>query len=81
MNREPHLLKFEQHLYLRQPGYGTSYITGKYMAEKILAEYAEKLEKENKEFTLKGFFKKFNESGNIPIDLVKFEILDKVPYQ
>ena len=48
----------------------------KYMAEKILAEYAEKLEKENKEFTLKGFFKKFNESGNIPIDLVKFEILD-----
>tara|TARA_B110000008_G_scaffold158452_1_gene159304 strand:+ start:88 stop:1707 length:1620 start_codon:yes stop_codon:yes gene_type:complete len=81
MNREPHLLKFEQHLYLRQPGYGTSYITGKYMAEKILAEYAEKLEKENKEFTLKDFFKKFNESGNIPIDLVKFEILDKVPYQ
>ena len=81
MNREPHLLKFEQHLYLRQPGYGTSYITGKYMAEKILAEYAEKLEKENKEFTLKGFFKKFNESGNIPVDLVKFEILDKVPYQ
>ena len=51
------------------------------MAEKILAEYAEKLEKENKEFTLKGFFKKFNESGNIPIDLVKFEILDRVPYQ
>ena len=81
MNREPHLLKFEQHLYLRQPGYGTSYITGKYMAEKILTEYAEKLEKENKEFTLKDFFKKFNESGNIPIDLVKFEILDEVPYQ
>ena len=51
------------------------------MAEKILTEYAEKLEKENKEFTLKDFFKKFNESGNIPIDLVKFEILDEVPYQ
>ena len=81
MNREPHLLKFEQHLYLRQPGYGTSYITGKYMAEKILAEYAEKLEKENKEFTLKDFFKKFNEAGNIPIDLVKFEILDQVSFK
>ena len=81
MNREPHLLKFEQHLYLRQPGYGTSYITGKYMAEKIVAEYAEKLEKENKEFTLKDFFKKFNEAGNIPIDLVKFEILDQIPYE
>ena len=77
MNREPHLLKFEQHLYLRQPGYGTSYITGKYMAEKIVAEYAEKLEKENKEFTLKDFFKKFNEAGNIPISLVRSEILEE----
>ena len=79
MNREPHLLKFEQHLYLRQPGYGTSYITGKYMAERIVAEFAEKLEKENKEFTLKDFFKKFNEAGNIPISLVRSEILEKSP--
>ena len=79
MNREPHLLKFEQHLYLRQPGYGTSYITGKYMAERIVAEFAEKLEKENKEFTLKDFFKKFNEAGNIPISLVRSEILDESP--
>ena len=79
MNREPHLLKFEQHLYLRQPGYGTSYITGKYMAEKIVTEFAEKLEKENKEFTLKDFFKKFNEAGNIPISLVRSEILEESP--
>ena len=79
MNREPHLLKFEQHLYLRQPGYGTSYITGKYMAERIVTEFAEKLEKENKEFTLKDFFKKFNEAGNIPISLVRSEILEESP--
>ena len=78
MNREPHLLQFEQHLYLRQPGYGTSYITGKYMLEKILAEYAEKLEKENKEFTLKEFFKNFNGAGNIPISLVRWDMLDKI---
>ena len=78
MNREPHLLQFEQHLYLRQPGYGTSYITGKYLAEKIVAEYAEKLEKENKEFTLIDFFKKFNEAGSIPISLARWEILNKI---
>ena len=78
MNREPHLLQFEQHLYLRQPGYGTSYITGKYMLEKILAEYAEKLEKEDKEFTLKEFFKDFNDTGNIPVSLVRWEMLDKI---
>ena len=78
MNREPHLLQFEQHLYLRQPGYGTSYITGKYMLEKILAEYAEKLEKEDREFTLKEFFKNFNDPGNIPVSLVRWEMLDKI---
>ena len=48
------------------------------MLEKILAEYAEKLEKENKEFILKEFFKNFNEAGNIPISLVRWEMLDKI---
>ena len=33
MEREPRLLRFEQHLYLRQPGYGTCYVTGKYLIE------------------------------------------------
>ena len=28
------LLGFEQQLYLRQPGYGTSYVTGKYLLER-----------------------------------------------
>ena len=37
MRNEPELLAFEQHLYLRQPGYGTSYVTGKYLLERLLA--------------------------------------------
>ena len=74
MNREPHLLQFEQHFYLRQPGYGTSYITGIYLEESIMAEYAEKLEKEGKEFTLIDVFKKFNDAGSIPINLVRWEM-------
>ncbi|MFL3022430.1 MAG: hypothetical protein ACJZZG_02465 [Cytophagales bacterium] len=45
---------------------------------KIVTEYAEKLEKENKKFTLNGFFKKFNEAGSIPIKLAKWEMLDKI---
>ena len=40
MKTEKELLIFEQHLYLRQPGYGTSYITGKYLVENTMAEYA-----------------------------------------
>ena len=48
------------------------------MLEKIVTEYAEKLEKENKKFTLNEFFKKFNEVGSIPIKLARWEILDKI---
>ncbi len=40
MKTEKELLLFEQHLYLRQPGYGTSYITGKYLLEGAMAEFA-----------------------------------------
>jgi len=79
MNREPHLLQFEQHLYLRQPGYGTSYITGKYLIERIMAEYAEKLEKEGKIFSLKEFFDAFNNTGNIPVELVRWEMTGNKP--
>ena len=49
MEREPHLLRFEQHLYLRQPGYGTCYITGKYLIERLITEVSKKLETEGKE--------------------------------
>lgn len=74
MNREPHLLQFEQHLYLRQPGYGTSYITGKYIIEKILTEWSKKLEKNNEPFVMKDFFKAFNNIGNIPVELARWEM-------
>jgi hypothetical protein len=37
------LLGFEQQLYLRQPGYGTSYITGKVQLEDLLRERAHQL--------------------------------------
>lgn len=74
MKTEKELLIFEQHLYLRQPGYGTSYITGKYLVEQALAEYARKLEKEGTEFKLKSFFDGLNRIGNIPITLGQWEL-------
>ena len=40
MKTEKELLLFEQQLYLRQPGYGTSYITGKYLIEEMMMEEA-----------------------------------------
>ena len=79
MEREPHLLQFEQHLYLRQPGYGTCYITGKYLIEKMIAEYAHKLELDGRMFDLKIFMDKFNKAGNIPVELVRWDLTGDKP--
>ncbi|AWX43132.1 hypothetical protein HME9304_00119 [Flagellimonas maritima] len=69
MKTEKELLIFEQHLYLRQPGYGTSYITGKYLLENALAEFARMQESKNEPFIVKDFFDRLNSIGNIPISL------------
>jgi hypothetical protein len=74
MKTEKELLIFEQHLYLRQPGYGTSYITGKYLIENAMAEYARIQELQNKPFEVKDFFDTLNRIGNIPIALGHWEM-------
>ena len=74
MKTEKELLIFEQHLYLRQPGYGTSYITGKYLLEDTMAEYARLQELEGKPFIVKDFFDTLNSIGNIPTSLGHWQI-------
>ena len=73
MKTEKELLIFEQHLYLRQPGYGTSYITGKYLFENALAEYS-RLNENNTSADLNSFFNKLISVGNIPMTLFHWEI-------
>ncbi len=74
MKTEKELLLFEQHLYLRQPGYGTSYITGKYLVEQALAEFARLKEARGEPFRIKEFFDRLNAMGNIPIALGHWEM-------
>ncbi|QCX00389.1 hypothetical protein FGM00_09790 [Aggregatimonas sangjinii] len=74
MKTEKELLLFEQHLYLRQPGYGTSYITGKYLLEKTLAAFALNKERKKEIFLMKDFFDRLNSMGNIPISLGQWEM-------
>ena len=76
MSTEKELLIFEQHLYLRQPGYGTSYITGKYLLENEMAEYARLKESDEEPFQLKDFFDTLNSIGNIPISLGQWQMTD-----
>ncbi len=74
MKTERELLIFEQHLYLRQPGYGTSYIVGKYLLEETMAAYARQKENQGVPFKLKDFFDELNAIGNIPISLGRLQM-------
>lgn len=65
------LVRFEQQLYLRQPGYGTSYLTGKIQIEELMAEEA--LERAD-DFTVRAFFNDFFASGVIPVVLTRWEM-------
>jgi uncharacterized protein (DUF885 family) len=65
------LLGFEQQLYLRQPGYGTSYVTGKFLLEQIMATRAEQL---GKDFSLSRYFSEVNDAGLIPLSLVRWQL-------
>ena len=73
MKTEKELLIFEQHLYLRQPGYGTSYITGKYLFESTLAEYS-RLNESDESSDLKNFFNQLILIGNIPMTLFHWQL-------
>jgi len=70
MRRDP-LLGFEQHLYLRQPGYGASYVTGGRLMEEAMAERARQL---GDAFTMQGFFDEVNSAGMIPVSMIYWQL-------
>ena len=61
----------EQHLYLQQPAYGTSYLIGKIQGERILMDRHREL---GDRFSMKQFMDAFNAVGLIPISLVRWEL-------
>ena len=71
MKTEKELLLFEQYLYLRQPGYDTSYIYGKHLLEQAMTEYA-RINGGN--FELKEFFDLLNKIGCIPMTLGQWQM-------
>jgi hypothetical protein len=65
------LLGFEQQLYLRQPGYGTSYVTGKHLLEDLMRVRAQQL---GKDFTMKRYFDEVNGAGMIPVSMIHWQL-------
>jgi uncharacterized protein (DUF885 family) len=69
------LTAFEQLLYLRQPGYGTSYITGKILTDRLMTEYGRQQDLDGRPFVLRDFLDRFNQEGMIPIALMETEMV------
>ena len=69
------LTTFEQLLYLRQPGYGTSYVTGKIMFDRLMTEYSHQQALQGKPFVLRDFMDRFNNDGMIPVPLMEQEMI------
>jgi uncharacterized protein (DUF885 family) len=65
------LVRFEQHLYLQQPGYGISYVVGKIEIEKLLADRRRQL---GDGFTMTRFVDELDAAGLIPISLLRWEL-------
>ncbi len=65
------LVGFEQQLYLRQPGYGTSYVTGKSLIDELVKDRARQL---GDAFTLRRFFDELNGAGVIPVSLIRWQL-------
>jgi hypothetical protein len=76
MRADLDLANFEQQLYLRQPGYGTSYVTGKYELEQLIAELAKRW---GDGFTMERFFAEVNAAGMIPVSLVRSQLTGVAP--
>jgi hypothetical protein len=74
-NAKDQLTTFEQLLYLRQPGYGTSYITGKLLLDELMTEYAHQQDLAGQPFVLREFLDRFNDEGMIPAPLMETEMI------
>lgn len=69
------LVGFEQLLYLRQPGYGPSYIVGKASLDHLLAIASDRAEDEGRKFSAPDTFAAIWASGIVPAAIIEDEFL------
>ena len=70
------LVGFEQLLYLRQPGYGPSYIVGKLQLDGLLARASHAADRGGQPFVLGDSFARIMRSGIVPPALIAAEMDD-----
>ncbi|MEI6246272.1 MAG: DUF885 family protein [Acidobacteriota bacterium] len=70
------LVRGEQHLYLQQPAYGTSYVIGKLETDKLITD---RRRQRGDAFTMKGFMDEFTAAGLVPTALLRWELTGQMP--
>lgn len=65
----------EQHLYLQQPTYGTSYVIGKIEVERLMSDRAHEL---GDKFSMREFMDAFDAVGLVPVSLVRWEVMGRL---
>lgn len=65
------LAAFEQQLYLRLPGYGPSYVTGKYLVDRLMMDRNRML---GNSFRIIDFFDNMYGVGMIPVSLIRWQM-------
>lgn len=73
------LVGFEQLLYLRQPGYGPSYIVGKLQLDHLLALASHRAELEHRPFDNRAVFAALFASGIVPPAIIEDEMAESAP--
>lgn len=73
------LVGFEQLLYLRQPGYGPSYIVGKLQLDGLIARASHEADQSGKPFVMADVIARVMASGIVPPALIEAEMFDAMP--
>lgn len=71
------LVGFEQLLYVRQPGYGPSYVTGKLQLDGLLAAASHADDVAGRPFVMRDVMRRVMDAGIIPVALIEAEVLGK----
>jgi len=70
------LVRGEQHLYLQQPSYGTSYLVGKMQIEQLMGVRRRQL---GDAFTVRRFIDELDACGLVPMSLIAWELTGERP--
>ena len=71
LSLKANLVRSEQHMYLQQPGYGTSYVIGKILLDRLLMTRKQQL---GDRFSFKQHMAAFDAVGLVPATLVEWEM-------